>query len=606
MSIRKIFIYIFTIMFVLLISLGVSVFMLMEAKDDLENSNEGRYQSYLLANELRQSSDHLTKMVRSYVATSDEKYARIYADIVDIRAGKKARPENYDKIYWEFIIAGGVVGGDSGQSIALTDLMKQAGFTAEEMTLLDESSSLSEELVKTEEMAMAAARGTVANENRSKLKPGETPQQFAIRIVNDDTYEKEKARIMKPIGTFIELLERRTEMQIQVANDQVNLCFRLVLLNLFLFTVCVAFAYLYIYQKISKPIATIMEAIAKDDQGAYNIRDVKVEVKNDLGFLAEAINGVMGQVRSFVMAVNKTTGALAASSEELTASAEQSAEVALKIATSITSVAQGAEEQKESSNNSSKVAFDMSDHIKGIASSTQKIVNDSSIAANESESGHKIANNAVAQMQNLEKTVITSAQMVEKLGERSTEVGNIIDAISSIAGQTNLLALNAAIEAARAGEQGRGFAVVAEEVRKLAEQSQEATKTISELIANIQHDTQVAVEAIKCGKEEVKTGVAAVNSSGEMFGSIRENVVKIAGYMLTTQEAVKVLSQGSDEIVSSAQAVDEASRKIAAETQSVSAATQQQSAAMQQMAAASRELANMAQELQFAVEKFHI
>ena len=85
------------------------------------------------------------------------------------------------------------------------------------------------------------------------------------------------------------------------------------------------------------------------------------------------------------------------------------------------------------------------------------------------------------------------------LGDRSQEVGQIVDTISGIAGQTNLLALNAAIEAARAGEQGRGFAVVAEEVRKLAEQSQEAAKHIADLISHIQADTEDAVQAMQEG-----------------------------------------------------------------------------------------------------------
>jgi len=91
---------------------------------------------------------------------------------------------------------------------------------------------------------------------------------------------------------------------------------------------------------------------------------------------------------------------------------------------------------------------------------------------------------AITQMGHIEESVIRSAHVVAKLGERSKQIGQIVDTISGIAGQTNLLALNAAIEAARAGEQGRGFAVVAEEVRKLAEQSQDAAKQIPSIIWN--------------------------------------------------------------------------------------------------------------------------
>jgi len=109
---------------------------------------------------------------------------------------------------------------------------------------------------------------------------------------------------------------------------------------------------------------------------------------------------------------------------------------------------------------------------------------------------------AIAQMGKIETTVNSSAQVVSKLGERSKEIGQIVATISGIAGQTNLLALNAAIEAARAGEQARGFTVVAEEVRKLAEQSQEATKKIAVLIGEIQGDTDNAVVAMNNGTRE--------------------------------------------------------------------------------------------------------
>ena len=227
-------------------------------------------------------------------------------------------------------------------------------------------------------------------------------------------------------------------------------------------------------------------------------------------------------------------------------------------------------------------------------------------AVDTARQGRDTIDGAVLQMKNIEKTVNHSADVVTKLGERSKEIGQIVDTISGIAGQTNLLALNAAIEAARAGEQGRGFAVVAEEVRKLAEQSQEAAKQIGELISGIQVDTEEAVVAMSDGTKEVRTGAEVVNKAGLAFGEIVKMVDEVnqqAGDMAKTMEE---LASGTQKIVGSVQEIDASSKNVAAEAQTVSAATEEQSAAMQEIASGSRSLANLAQHLQEASSKFKV
>jgi len=209
-------------------------------------------------------------------------------------------------------------------------------------------------------------------------------------------------------------------------------------------------------------------------------------------------------------------------------------------------------------------------------------------------------------MVSIEQSVSSSAEVVTKLGERSKEIGQIVVTISGIAGQTNLLALNAAIEAARAGEQGRGFAVVAEEVRKLAEQSQEAAKQIANLISEIQSETDNAVVAMNEGAREVKVGADVVNNAGKAFKEIVSLISEVSTQIREISAAIQQMASGSQQIVAAVRDIDRISKDAAGQTQTVSAATEEQSASMEEIAAASQALAKMAEDLQSAVRKFRV
>ena len=237
------------------------------------------------------------------------------------------------------------------------------------------------------------------------------------------------------------------------------------------------------------------------------------------------------------------------------------------------------------------------------ASEVQKSVEKTSQAA---ESGGEAIGKAIRQMQALDTTVTHSAQVVAKLGERSQEIGQIVDTISGIAGQTNLLALNAAIEAARAGEQGRGFAVVADEVRKLAEQSQEAAGRIASLIGEIQGETGRAVEAMNKGTAEVKEGTVVAGQAGAAFEEIVGLIRKANEEVAAITTAIEQTVSGSGRIVRAVDDMQNVSRDTAEQTQTVAAATEEQAASMEEIASSSRSLAHLAEELQVAVSRFKV
>ena len=245
----------------------------------------------------------------------------------------------------------------------------------------------------------------------------------------------------------------------------------------------------------------------------------------------------------------------------------------------ITSVDQVADLAKHTADNATEVGTTVTQGIKGI-----NVINH--------------------HMERIEAMVSSSANQVDTLGHRSEEIGQIVETIVSISGQTNLLALNAAIEAARAGEHGRGFAVVAEEIRKLAENSQEAAQHIAELIGTIQEETKKAVEAMHHGNEGVRKGSEVVKEAMEEFGQVTGMVDSMVDQMSQVAEHIKQVSAQSNNVVEATSQVTNDSNKIAGETQQVSAASEEQSATMHELANENTKLADMAKRLQEQLKVF--
>lgn len=359
-------------------------------------------------------------------------------------------------------------------------------------------------------------------------------------------------------------------------------------------------------RRIAKPIQVLEAAAQRIAGGDISLAALAITSDDEIGRLGRSFEQMAQNLRTLIQKILGATEQVAASSQELTASSEQSALAANQIADSITEVSAGANTQMEAAGAASAVVEKMSVNIRKLAADANQVAEQSGQAAGKANEGDAAVGKVAAQMNQIEEAVMTSAQVVTKLGERSLEIGQIVDTISGIAGQTNLLALNAAIEAARAGEQGRGFAVVAEEVRKLAEQSQEAAKKIADLIGEIQTDTDKAVAAMDDGTRKVKTGTEVVNAAGTAFREIAVLVGKVSGQIKDISASMQEFAAGSSQIVDSVATIDELSKKSASESQSVSAAAEEQLASMEEIASSSQALSKLAQDLQAAVASFRV
>ena len=358
-------------------------------------------------------------------------------------------------------------------------------------------------------------------------------------------------------------------------------------------------------RSIKNSVDTILEGARHIAAGDLRSK-IMLDGDDEFAHIAHQFNTMVESMQKMIRKIKATATDVAGSSEELTANANQSAQVTQNVAQSITEVAEAAEKQMSIVTKSSATIDDFQHGLEEVITNQRHAREQTQATAQKATEGNSFVQSTVEQMNSIAQTVQQTGEIVGKLGERSKEIGNIVEIISNISGQTNLLALNAAIEAARAGEHGRGFAVVAEEVRKLAEESQNASQKISDLIQSIQAETSQAVASMEEGRREAEKGKENVTATGESFSEILSMIGDVKKASLAVSERVLQLREDMSTIVDGMSEVDTSAKGIGSESQNVSAATEEQAAGMEEIASSSRSLANMANDLQTETDKFKV
>ncbi|MBE6097808.1 MAG: methyl-accepting chemotaxis protein [Schwartzia succinivorans] len=363
-------------------------------------------------------------------------------------------------------------------------------------------------------------------------------------------------------------------------------------------------AVLIITKKITTPLELMTNALVKLRDGDFIITQRTIQRDDEFGALANMVADVRKSLNRLMRDTNASAEQLAAASEELTASSQQAAQASSMVANSVTDAAGATAEQQTYVNDAMESINNTAESVERLNQTAETVSQHASESKDEAEAGSKAIQQAVEQIMSVETIVQNSAATVDKLGKSSQEIGQIVSDISEIAEQTNLLALNAAIEAARAGENGRGFSVVAEEVRKLAEQSQEAAQRITNLIGGIQSDTNEAVQSMQEGSSAVKAGTESVSKLKEAFDRIQAAALGVSEQADTITAEVRAVADQTANVKEKSANILEKGTQVSGEMENVSAASEEQSASASEIADASNSLAKLAQDLQNSLSKF--
>ncbi|MEC2402555.1 methyl-accepting chemotaxis protein TlpC [Bacillus subtilis] len=356
-------------------------------------------------------------------------------------------------------------------------------------------------------------------------------------------------------------------------------------------------------RKINKRLNALKSAFESAGNGDMTI-EVSDKTGDELSELSLYYNKMRMKLNDTIQTVQQSALQLASASQQLSAGAEETNQASEKITEAVQQIANGAQDQITRIENSESSLKQASADIRDISANTAAIADKGQLAQSKADIGQKEIANVQAQMDAIHQSIQKSGEIIHQLDGRSKQIEQILSVITQIADQTNLLALNAAIEAARAGEQGKGFAVVADEVRKLAEESQQSAGQISKLIIEIQKDMNRSARSVEHVKTEAAEGVTMIQRTRDAFKEIAAATGEISAEISDLSASVTNISASAHHINDSFAANTADIKESTKNTRQAAALTEEQFAAMEEITAASETLSQLAEELTGIISQF--
>lgn len=357
--------------------------------------------------------------------------------------------------------------------------------------------------------------------------------------------------------------------------------------------------------KIAEPLNLIVRRMEKVADGDFTV-EFHAKSDDEIGKLMKALDYVMATLRDVICRIQNAAGNLDSVSQNLSASSEEIAASGEQVSRSAEEVAKASTEQAVSISDTSEYVENFSKHLDLIYNGMDKVAKNSSSIKESADIGGKELKALVSVIDDMKLAFENSAEKIAFLDNNVGKITEVMDVINAVAEQTNLLALNAAIEAARAGEAGRGFSVVADEIRKLAEQVLESSKSITELVQTIMANTKEVSKTTELVSNKMKTEMKTVDSTVESFKHIVSQVEETLPHIENMYAAVDKSIEEKNRIVEKIENITCVSQETAASTEEIASSVQSQSASVEELSASAEELTSMADEFAQRVSRFKI
>lgn len=443
-----------------------------------------------------------------------------------------------------------------------------------------------EGVIKSEEGKKLFAELKAAREEYIK----EREKQF--NFLKEGKKKEAKELLLGPVASaqqkYLDAIERNVQFQekmmqetVKETDSEYRKSIIIMVVSGIISLIIIILSIIILTKGISSPIvkcASVAGSMAEGDLTKKLDIEASQIPKDEVGTLLTATSNMSEKLRAMLSELKITSDTLASASQQLSASSEQ--------------MSRGVLEQSGRSSQIATSSTEMSQTVIDIAKNASSIASSAVETAKTAKTGEEIVDKAVQEVKAIAQTVSESAGLMTSLGDKSKQIGDIVNVIKDIADQTNLLALNAAIEAARAGEQGRGFAVVADEVRKLAEKTSKATSEIASMIGAIQSEVQKAVSSMNEGTKRVEIGVEYSSNAGKALREIVKSVDNL-------QSMVQQIASATEEMSS-------VSEQISSDIETIATVARETSTSSEQIAESSSDLARLATKLSDLVRQFKI